>query len=968
MIDRCSIRKILHLLAARYWPFNRKKTPFLRSKLNCLRVRCISQGVKRRAKIAGSRFLFASLVIFTAFAIVRSQSRVIELQGEVKDQHGSVIAGAKIILAGGLTRETLSDERGRFRITGLSAGAHTLKITAEGFAPHEERFTLGDSKAPRLSITLYPLIKETVSIKDDPGEVTLDPQRAAGAQVLTAEMLKSLPDDPDRLIELLQLLATSAGSAPGQATVTVDGFSNEGRLPPKSAIREVRINSNIFSAEYDKPPYRGGRIDVYTKPGAGSFHGEAAFNFNNSALNARDVFARARAPITTRRYGLQLGGPLVRKRAGFLFDFEARDIRESSTVNAVILDSRFQPSNFVANVPTPKRLLIGSLRGDWQLTAFHTFIARYDFNEDRSSNQGAGGLNLPERASTSRATSHALRFAETAIIGKAMFNEARLALTFTRATERADSRAPAITVMGAFSSGGSASQSITQTEKRVELTDNLSIVAGNHSLKLGAQITVRRVSDSRADNFNGTFIFGGAIAPLLDDDGEIITEGGKPVMTNISGLEQYRRALLHLAGGKPTRFSVSRGDPLVEQSQWTISGFLQDEWHARQNLLVSLGLRYESQTAPSDRVSLGPRIGLGYSPDKKRRWVLRARTGLFYDRIAFPIALETLRLDGKHQQQIIIDSPSFPDPFNGGTAVEIIPTVRRMSSDLRPPVSFQAQAGFERQLPRGWKIELSHYWSRSWGSIRSRNINAPIISASDDPMSAPRPLGVKENILQFESSGSLKGRVLFIGVNQSSNRRFNLFTGYLWFDFRTNADHPFLLAQSSYDTSGEWARPFWQASHRVFVVGLINLPWKMRASTEINLATGVPFNITTGRDNNGDGNFNDRPNRVAASDPQAVRTHLGAFDPSVINGTLGRNAGTNPFNAAMDMNLSRTFALGGKGKDDRGHQLTLNVRASNLLNRANLSGVDGVLNSPFFGRANNAVSARRVEIGARLTF
>ncbi len=908
------------------------------------------------------------LVILLAFALARSQSRVIEFEGEVKDQHGDVIAGAKIILSAGSTRETVSDDRGRFRITGLAAGAHTLKIEAEGFAPHEEKLTLSDSKQ-RLAITLYPSIKETVSVKDDPSEVSLDPQRAAGAQVLTEQVLKSLPDDPDRLSDLLQLLATSSGSAPGQATVTVDGFSNEGRLPPKSSIREVRINSNIFSAEYDKPPYRGGRIDVYTKPGAGSFHGEAAFNFNNSSLNARDVFARQRAPITTRRYGLQLGGPLVRKRAGFLIDFEARDINESATVNAVILDTDFQPSNFVANVPTPKRLLIGSLRGDWQLNQFHTFIARYDFNEDRSNNQGAGGFNLPERASTSRAKSHALRFAETAIIGKSIFNEARLALTSTRTTERATSRAPAITVSGAFSSGGSAAQSIAQTEKRIELTNNLSIVARNHSLKIGAQITVRRVSDSRADNFNGTFIFGGAIAPLLDDDGEIIADDdGKPVMTNISGLEQYRRALLDLAGGRPTRFLINRGDPLVEQSQWMISGFLQDEWHVRQDLLISLGLRYESQTAPSDRVSLGPRIGLGYSPDKKRRWVLRARAGLFYDRITLPIALETLRLDGNRQEQIIIDEPSFPDPFKGGAAVEAIPTVRRISADLRPPVSFQAQAGFERQLSRGWKIEMSHYWSRSWGSIRSRNINAPIINEGDDPLSAPRPFGVKENILQFESSGSLTGRVLFIGVNQSSNRHFNFFSGYLWFDFRTDADHPFLLAQSSYNADGEWARPFWQASHRVFVVGLINLPWKMRASTEVNLATGAPFNITTGRDNNGDGNFNDRPNRAVANDPRAVMTHLGAFDPSVINGTLGRNAGTNPFNAAMDMNLSRTFAMGGKGKNDRGHQLTLNVRASNLLNRANLGGIDGVLNSPFFGRANNAAPSRRIEIGARFSF
>src|SRR5262249_11550806 len=147
--------------------------------------------------------------------------------------------------------------------------------------------------------------------------VSLDPDRAAGAQVLKEEQLRLVPDDPDQFMSFLQLLSASSGSAPGQATVTVDGFTHEGRLPPKSAIREVRLTSNIFSAEYDKPPYRGGRIDIYTNPGASAFHGSGFFHFNTAALNARDVFAPARAPVTTRRYGLQLGGPIIHGRAGF---------------------------------------------------------------------------------------------------------------------------------------------------------------------------------------------------------------------------------------------------------------------------------------------------------------------------------------------------------------------------------------------------------------------------------------------------------------------------------------------------------------------------------------------------------------------------------------------------------------------------------------------------------------------------
>ena len=921
-------------------------------------------------------FVFAVLAIIAipVWTAAQTPTRLMEIQGEVKDQRGDLIVGAKISLseANNPARETVSDERGRFRLSGLTAGDYKLKVTATGFDAREETLTLSSAAPPRLAITLYTSIKETVTVSENITEVGLDPERAAGTQVLTETQLKLLPDDPDQLLNLLQLLATSSGSAPGGASVTVDGFNHEGRLPPKSAIREVRINSNIFSAEYDKPPYRGGRIDIYTKPGASAFHGTGFFNFNNSALNAREVFAPTRAPVTTRRYGFQFGGPIVTKRSGFLFDFEARDINETTTVNAVTLDGNFQPSAFAASVLTPKLLFIGSLRADWQLNPGHAFLARYDFNQDQSSNQGVGGFDLPSRATNSRAVSHSLKFSETAVIGTRLFNEARVGITFNRITQRSASAATAISVPGAFTEGGASLQSLAQNEWRVEITDNLAIAAGNHHLKLGVQILGLDLRDARFNNFNGTFVFGGTIAPQLNaNDQIIIGTDVKPLLVNISGLEQYRRTLLNLPGGVPTRFSINRGDPRIKVIQWTFAGFAQDEWHIGKKTLLSLGLRYEAQTNPSDKISLGPRIGIGYSPDKKHRWVLRARAGLFYDRMMIALPLETLRLDGAHQEQIIIDSPSFPDPFKSGTAAALIPTVRRFNPELHPPTSFQSQLSVERQLPHGWKFETSFSWSRSWGLLRSRNINAPLVSEGPDPLTAPltapRPLGTPENILQFEPSGSLTGQVLFVGLNQASNKRFNIFSGYLWFNFHTNADQPFLLPQSSYDLRGEWARPFWQARHRVFFVSLLNLPWKLRASTELNLASGLPFNITTGRDNNGDGNFNDRPS--LSSESRTLVTSLGAFDPTVINGTLGRNTGTNPFNATVDLNLNRTFGFGGKAKlNEQPYQVTFNVRASNLFNHANLSNVSGVLASPFFGRANNAAPARRIELGMRFTF
>ncbi len=922
-----------------------------------------------RHRLSGRSLVSLSLCTLVVCATsVRSQSRLFEISGEITDQRGDVIVGARVTVEfrnrPALSRSAISDGRGRFRISDLPAGSCLLKVDAQSFGGYEKTLAFADGNdTVSLRITLYPALTEKVTVNEDAQRVALDPDRAAGARVLKEEDLKALPDDPDRFADLLQLLATSSGSAPGGASVTVDGFATDGRLPPKSAIREVRINSNIFSAEYDKPPYRGGRIDIYTKPGASAFHGSAFFNFNDSVLNARETFAPSREPSRTERYGLQFGGPLVKKRSGFLVDFEARDIEELASVNAVGLDAAFQPTSIRQSLKKPEGLILASVRADGQIGPSATLAVRYDLYRANLRNEGVGGFDLAARAYNSSVTSHGLKITQNSIFGRKILNEGRVGLTRFLDGQQAVSKTAAIQVLGAFTDGGASVQNLAQKEWRFEAGDNLSVVSGRHSLRLGMQILGKSITDTREDNFNGTFTFGGRLAPRLEQ------RLAEPELVSISGLEQYRRTLLGLPGGGPTRFSISRGDATVTASHWTFAAFVQNELRARDNVLLSLGLRYEGQTNPNDGASLGPRLGIAYSPDRKRNWVLRARSGLFYERINESLALESARLNGKRSQTILIDRPSFPDPFQSGAEAGPIPTIRRMDPRLRPPVSFQTQVGFERQLRRGWRLDVSHYWSRSWAGLRSRNINAPLIDGTAAPSETRRPFGINEDVLSFESTARTKGQVIFVGANQAASKRFNIFSGYLFFDFHSDADHAFMLPQSSYDVRGEWARPGWQARHRLFLVSIVNLPMSLRASSELNFASGTPFDITTGRDANGDGNFNDRPSPIFRSDPRAIPTALGSFDATVVNGTVGRNAGTNPPTATVDLNLSRTFVIGGKrGERDGGCQVAINGRASNLLNRTNVTGVQGVLTSPFFGAANDAGPARRIELGVRFSF
>ncbi len=903
-------------------------------------------------------FITLFLLLFVPLKSAAQNAPAANLSGVVRDEFNGLIVGAEINLyqKSGRTQTVFSDNQGSFNFENLPFGRYTLQISAEGFARYEKSLDLNSILPVSFSVILYPTVIENVEIKSYSENNLLDSETLAGTQVITENELADLPDDPEELSRELQNRAASAGSVPGNAVVTVDGFLNEGRLPSKSAIREVRVNPNLFSAEHSFPPFRGGRIEIITKPGAGELTGSAFFNFNDDSFNARHPFARERAETNTKLYGFQLGSPIIKDRSGFFVDFEKRDIDEASIVNAVILDNNFQRAGFSENVPNPQRLLIGSARNDWQIGKDHSLIFRYDFNRTRVEGQGIGGLNLSSRAFDYEQTENNFRFSETAVINAKTVNELRIGLTLRDTEQRAVSDAPVIDVAGAFTAGGADLQRFSLKETDLEISNNLVTEAGNHILKIGTQIFNYRTNDRRRENQNGTFFFGGR---------EISDVNGSTVF--ISGLEQYRRTLLELPGGVPTRFSVNLGEPSVSVNQWLFAAFIQDEWRVNKKVLISLGLRAESQTLPKDQFRFAPRLSIAYSPDKKQNWAIRARAGIFYQRISDALSLESERLDGRNQQRILIDDPAFPNPFPGGTNANPVTVRRILDPNLKAPGSLQMRVELQRQLPQGWSVSSSYSVTRGWSQLRSRNINAPLISLENpDPGTAPRPFGVPVNIFQFESSGRLEGNVLYIGVNQNTYKLFSLNAGYLNFDFKTDTDGAFSFPQTSYDLKGEFAAPSWQTQHYMFLSSSVNLPWKLRLATSVNASSGTPFNVTTGRDNNGDGIFNDRPRLTSPADLRAIQTRFGFLNPDAVNGDLQRNIGTNPANFTVSMNLRRTFVL--RKEKEKEYKLTVHVRANNLFNRTNPHGVSGVLNSPFFGRAFSAQTARQIEFGLRFSF
>jgi hypothetical protein len=872
--------------------------------------------------------------------------------GTVLDPTGAAVPEAAVHSE---HQQTVTDSHGSFTLDCHTGEPYNLTVDANGFA----QSTIHGSGTQKLVVHLRIAEVHTNIEVGDANGVSVDADHGAGTHTLTAQDLKGMADDPDDFKRELQVLAATSGGAPGQAIITVDGFQNSSALPPKSSIASIRVNPDLFSSEYDRPPYMGGRVEIFTKPGRDSFHGALFFNDSDSALNATDPFATSQTPAGKRRYGFEFGGPIRKQKSDFFLALERRQIYEFNVVNAVVLNDQNVETPLTQNISAPQRLWIGTARSDWQLSTRNMLAATYTANMNDLGNVGSGGLTLAEAGYDSTVREQTVRLTDIFTLSPTLLHETRVGFTWKTTQNTPLSTAPSLQVAGAFTGGGATSGYLNNRERDLEVDDDVMWTRHKHSLKFGVNALGILVHDYDPDTFNGAFMFGGGLAPVLDNSGQ---------QTAISGLEQYRRTLLDLPGGVPTTYNVTQGEPLVPFNQWRVALYAQDQWSVRPNLSLSLGLRYALQTSPGSYGNLVPRVGIAWSPDHKQRWVIHARGGLFTGPVLPEVTTEAYRLNGQRQSQSLLYSPSYTDPLIPTPSTIEVSTTRQLAPHLGQSWSFQSQIGIEHELPQHWHVQANLFDAQAWGTLRSRNINAPLVdSTTTNPLLAPRPLGPGTNLFAFENAGHLHGQVIFLGADQHSYKRFGIFVGYLYFNLKTDADTATLFPQSSYSDQGETARASWESTHRVFAIGQLNLPAKLSFTSQFDASSGLPYNVTTGIDNNGDGVFNDRPALVGQAGTGTYQTPFGLLNTTGINGSFARNAGTMPSLVHLDANLSRTFQVHGFLRDS--HQsVTLNARAANFLNHTNVSAVGSVVGSPTFAQPLAAEAARRVEFGIRYTF
>jgi len=941
-----------------------------------------------------------------------AQSATGALHGHVTDPSGADVLGATIQVrdASGKVVTATTVRAGIYDVKNLAPGSYDVQVIAKGFAGFESKavvVTAGQTETLDAALAIEEQ-QQKVEVEADAPNVDVNPENNVGAIVLKQEDLKALSDDPDELQSDLEALAgPSAGPNGGQ--IYIDGFT-AGQLPPKSAIREIRINQNPFSSEYDKLGY--GRIEVFTKPGTDQWHGNVQVQGNDSSFNTANPFAHGTEPdYDSTLYNGSIGGPLSRKASVF-FSGQYRDINDVAVINAQILDpTNLTPITFQASVPQPHTRINLGPRFDYQATKTNTLSVRYQYYRDDESGQGLAGFALPSQAYHTLSTEQTLQVSDTQVIGANLVNEIHFQYLREVESQNSLSALPTVTVLTSFTSGGNNQQNVADVANHYEFQNYTQWAHGNQTIKFGVRL--RQTTDTSVANagFNGDYTFASIDAYQVTAQG---LAQGLPF------------AEIQANGGGAKQLTLTTGVPQVYVSTFDSGWYVQDDWRVRPNITVSGGLRLEQQTRIYDHLDWEPRVALAWGIGKGKstpKTVLRVGSGVFYDRFTENLVLQAERLNGVNQEAYVVNSPCFFDPNSvpsittietecPNSTASILPTSYRIAPRLHAPGTLQTAVTLERQVNKSTTASVSYLNSHGYDQLLTNNINTPLPGTY--PANPVYPLGPIGNVYEFQSAANYRQNQLITQINYRAGSRVSLHGYYVLGYADSDTAGPTSFPSDPFDIREDYGRASFDVRQRVFLGGSISLPKQFALYPFLLVSSGSPYSLTISQDLIGSSNFNQRPAYASSlSNPaDVVSTRFGSFDtiPQPGQTIVPINSLTGPPHFSLNLRVSKTWGFGaetsraggagqgggpggGPGGGGRGgggggggrgggfgggpggfgggggvgtnrrYSLTLSAQARNLFNYTNLDLPSGVLAPPetpggvatvpyFFGKSN----------------
>src|SRR5580700_815228 len=840
-----------------------------------------------------------------------SSSRAIS--GTLLDPTGAAIVNAQVSLLGSGDKalaQVTTDHSGSFRFDHLDTGNYILDFHAEGFRPTRVNLNLTAKRQTPMRVTMQIAVLNesiTVATGDSTPLVSIESSENQNANTIDRNALDRVPVfDQDYITTMSRFLDDNATGTNGVALV-VNGIEANGPGVTPSAVQEVKINNNPYSARFSRPGRA--RLEIITKGGTPNYHGSLNFLFRDSLFDATNAFAIVKPPERREYFEGSVTGPIRHsKHTSFLLSLDEdlldqQAIMDASAISAAEADG-FGP--FSQSVANPTHHFFGSGRIFHDLANGDQFWIGYSYEHRSSDNSAVGGTTLPSAGTDTNFLEHEINVSDLHQFSPHWLNQLRFLVGHYDNSVSSISGAPQLAVSGLFTAGGAQADS-RRTEYHFDGTDFATYANGRHQLSFG--IDIPDISRRGLDDFTnraGTYTFASS--------------------------EDF-------AAATPTTYLLQTGQGHVVFVEKVISGFIEDNIRLKPGFSLYLGMRYYWQNYFHDEPhNFAPRVGFAYAPTAGGKTVIRGGAGVFYDRSGPSPIGDLLHFNGVNLLRYIADQPLVSYPISPLALAQVPTSVVTLDSHARIPYSMQYSIGVERQVTAKSTASAVYIGNRGMDSFRSIDANAPILVGGN----YVRPNPTLGQDRQIQSEGYLKGNALELTFRGKPSKYFSGQVQYTLSRTYNNTSGITFFPANSYDAAADWGRSDNDRLHKFDLLASSQPTRYFTFGAALSLYSGKPVTITTGADNNHDGIINDRPLGVARN------TMPG---PGLIN---------------LDLNLSHDFALSKKKKESKVLAVTLN--SFNILNHPNYVTYVGTITSPLFGLPVAAQPPRRMQLDLQFKF
>ena len=852
------------------------------------------------------------------------------VRGHVADPSGAVIPGASITIttpAGNTVSKTTADASGQYIVNGLAPGSYIVLTNVDGFAPFTSpaiQLTAGQVKHVVISMAMV-VEQQSVVVTDESPAVSVEASGNASSIVIKGKDLDALSDDPDELSnELSALAGPSAGPNGGQ--IYIDGFTG-GNLPPKSAIREIRINQNPYSAEFDRLGY--GRIEILTKPGTDKLHGQAFAMGNDKSFNTGNPFTPNIPAYHSYQFNGTVSGSLS-KKASFFVSAERRNTQNANVYDAETgLDALTGAGIYdTGALLNPHTRTNASARLDLQLGQKNTITARYQIYHDTDNNDLGSTIALPTQATSSTSTGNSVQVSDSQVISDHIVNETRFQYLRDVSSATPASTSPVVSVASYFIGGGASAQHSSDHTDRLELQNLTTMSLGAHAVKFGTRLRDNRDANSANAGFNGSFSF-------------VSLNAYANAMTALGTTNSFIYGSSLPSDATPQKLNYTTGPLSAVANVFDAAVFVQDDWKVNKMLTVSGGLRWESQNHISDHSDWAPRVALAYALDghktNKSKTVLRAGYGIFYDRFSLGNELAATRDSGgaNSQTQHTITNPtcfastyvaslSSADLANCGVSTSSTNTIVQIAPSYHSPYTQQFGSSLERQVSKTTSITATYL--HSFGVHQLATIDANAYKPGTFQFGSTTLTGTRPNpslgiVKEIYPEAVFKQDQLIVNINAKLTPNFNVMGFYNY----TSAHADTGTASNSYNLSQDYGRANFAPRNMLFLMANYQAPWGIRFNPFLIADAGKPYNIVTNNDLSGDNFYNNRPSLASdaslctipagtSTPSHYAQTSFGCLntEPSSTDTLLPINMANGPAAVSMMLRISRTFGIGPK--------------------------------------------------------